>query len=95
MLLGDYGGAGAAPQLAPPPSKRAKVEMRSAPKQAEAADAVRAALQSLFGLRDAPPDAADKLHRLVDDRKQSWAYGDDRSLTYLLACYQRLCASDQ
>ena len=100
MLLG-YGAAGAAggnapPQLASPPSKRAKVEMRSAPKlsSSASADLVKGQIQVLFGLNSLPADCDSKLHRAVDDRKQSWAFGDERSLTYLLSCYKRLCASE-
>ena len=31
-----------------------------------------------------------QLHRAVSTRMNSWAYGDDRLLTYLLSCYHKL-----
>ena len=60
---------------------------------ASAADELRASLQGVFALTEAPPDAAEKLHRAVDNRLKSWAFGDERSLTYLLACFGRLGAA--
>lgn len=92
-LIGYGGNAAPAPQLAPPPSKRAKVEMRQAPKQASASDELKAQLQRVFALTAVPVDAADKLHRAIDDRVHSWAYGDERSHTYLLNCFSRLGAA--
>jgi len=89
MLLGGYGGNNAA-SPAPPPSKRAKVEARKAPKEEGASDELKGQLQGVFALTKLPDDAADKLNRLVDDRVHSWAYGDERSLTYLLSCFGRV-----
>ena len=86
---GGSPGGGGPPHLAPPP-KRTKVEARQAPKISTTDPALLAKLQSIFALRAAPPDAADKLHRAIDDRLHSWAFGDERSLTYLLACFGRL-----
>jgi hypothetical protein len=80
VLLG-YDGGNAASPLAPPPSKRAKVDMRSPPKLPAASEQVKGQLQVLFSLNAPPADCEAKLHRAVDDRKQSWAYGDERSLT--------------
>ena len=74
-------------------AKAAKVEMRQPPKLSTATDELKGQLQRVFGLTSAPVDAAEKLHRAVSDRMQSWAFGDERSLTYLLNCFGRLGAA--
>ncbi|KOO24061.1 baculoviral iap repeat-containing protein 6 [Chrysochromulina tobinii] len=51
-------------------------------------------LQQVFGLSSPVADGGDKLHRSVSDRQHSWAFGDDRSLTYLLSCFRKLVALD-
>ena len=79
---------------APPPLKRAKVEMRQPPRaEALSADECKK-LQQVFGLSSPVADGGDKLHRSVSDRQHSWAFGDDRSLTYLLSCFRKLLALD-
>ena len=92
-LLSPYSPQGQNALTPPPPPKRPKVEMRQPPKLSTAPDELKGQLQRVFGLTSAPVDAAEKLHRAVSDRMQSWAFGDERSLTYLLNCFGRLGAA--
>ena len=78
------------PQLSGPPFKKAKLEMRAAPTLATCTPALLTTLQQVFGLRTTPADAADALHIAITGRLASWAHGNDRSFTYLFACYRRL-----
>jgi len=73
----------------PPAPKRAKLDERPAPQLSSADGAALGLAKEVFALSAAPTDAADRLHRAVLDRAQSWAYGEDRGLRYLLSCFGR------
>lgn len=87
-VMGDVAAAAPLPMSRPPP-KRPKLEERAAPQLRGADPAALGLAKDVFALAAAPADACDRLHRAVRDRKDSWAYGDDRGLRYLLGCWGR------
>jgi ubiquitin conjugation factor E4 B len=87
-VMGEAAAAAPLPMSRPPP-KRPKLEQRPAPQLPEADAAALRMAKEVFALAAVPADAGDKLHRAVRERMESWAYGDDRGLRYLLGCWGR------